>query len=94
VTQKKKNGLSGNWDHVLAPEGFSGTEPLLRAFLSAPNVGLAICDEQLRYYAINHALAAMNGVSAEHHIGKTVREVLGDAAGKIESALSRFSSPA
>jgi DNA-binding CsgD family transcriptional regulator len=52
-----------------------------------PAVGLAICDDQLRYVCVNHALAAMNGIPAEHHIGKTVREVLGSVASSVELML-------
>jgi len=52
-----------------------------------PVLGIAICDDQLRYVSVNDALAAMNGVPAKAHIGKTVREVIGDIAGTIELLL-------
>ena len=52
-----------------------------------PVLGIAICDDQLRYVSVNDALAAMNGVPAKAHIGKTVREVIGDVAGTIELLL-------
>jgi DNA-binding CsgD family transcriptional regulator len=47
-------------------------------------IGIAICDDQLRYVNVNHALAAMNGIPAEVHIGKTVREVIGSIASTVE----------
>jgi PAS domain S-box-containing protein len=53
----------------------------------SPAVGIAICDDQLRYVSVNHALAAMNGIPAEVHIGKTVREVIGKVASSVESML-------
>ena len=53
----------------------------------SPAVGIAICDDQLRYVGVNHALAAMNGIPAEAHIGKTVREVIGSVASSVELIL-------
>jgi DNA-binding CsgD family transcriptional regulator len=50
----------------------------------SPPIGIAICDDQLRYVGVNHALAAMNGIPAEVHIGKTVREVIGSVASTVE----------
>lgn len=47
-------------------------------------IGIAICDDQLRYVSVNHVLAAMNGIPAEVHIGKTVREVIGSLASTVE----------
>jgi DNA-binding CsgD family transcriptional regulator len=50
-------------------------------------IGIAICDSQLRYVSVNNALAAMNGVPAEAHTGKTVREVIGPVASTVELML-------
>jgi len=58
----------------------------LRRCFDSPNVGFAILDSQLRYVAINNALASLNGHPPEAHLGKTVRDILGDAAEAIESA--------
>jgi signal transduction histidine kinase len=65
------------------------SERLLAAFLSASVIGIAVCDDQLRYLGINDALAAMNGVTAEAHMGNTVRDILGNAAAKPEPALKQ-----
>lgn len=46
-------------------------------FTEAP-VGLAFFDRDLRYVRVNVALAEINGVAAEDHIGHTVNEVLPD----------------
>ena len=54
-----------------------------------PNVGLAILDRQLRFESINTALASMNGIPAEEHIGKTVRDILGGAAAKVEPVFKK-----
>jgi len=62
---------------------------LLRKFLEAPNVGFGIVDREFRYVAVNDALAAMNGVPSQEHIGKTVREILGDTSENAEPLLQQ-----
>ena len=69
------------------PEALIEPEKLLAAYFSSSTVGLSILDSDLRFLAINSTLANMNGVPAADHIGKTVREVLGAAAGAIESGV-------
>lgn len=71
------------------PEALIEPEKLLAAYFSSSTIGLCVLDSSLRYLAINSTLAKMDGVSAADHIGKTVREVLGDAAGVIESGVQR-----
>ncbi|MER6842136.1 SpoIIE family protein phosphatase [Streptomyces platensis] len=44
--------------------------------VSQSPIGLAVLDTELRYLAVNPALARMNGVPAEEHIGRSVAEVL------------------
>jgi formate hydrogenlyase transcriptional activator len=55
-------------------------------FFDVPNVGFVICDESLRYVLLNDALARMNGIPADAHLGKTVYDILGEAASKVEPA--------
>jgi formate hydrogenlyase transcriptional activator len=57
---------------------------LLHKFFDAPNIGFAILDSQLRYVAINHTLASLNGLPVEAHLGRTVRDILGDFADKVD----------
>ncbi len=53
-------------------------------FAAAP-VGLAFMDTSFRYVRVNQALAALNGVPVEEHLGRTLRDVLGDElAAEIE----------
>ena len=59
---------------------------LLNALFKSSTVGVAICDRQLRYCAINAALASMNGIPAPLHLGRTIHDVLGKAAAKIQPA--------
>jgi DNA-binding CsgD family transcriptional regulator len=58
-------------------------QQLLAALLGAPTVGIAICDRQLRFRAVNDALASMNGAPAKSHIGKPLHQILGNVAGKV-----------
>ncbi|MFJ7770162.1 SpoIIE family protein phosphatase [Streptomyces sp. NPDC097107] len=39
-------------------------------------IGLAVLDTDLRYVSVNPSLENMNGMTAEEHLGRTVREVL------------------
>jgi formate hydrogenlyase transcriptional activator len=65
-------------------------EKLLAAYFSSSTVGLCILDRKFRYLAVNSTLARMNGMPAAEHIGKTLREVLGNAAGFLESEVQRL----
>jgi PAS domain S-box-containing protein len=59
----------------------------LESLLAASPVGIAFLDRDLRYLRINDALAAWNGRPAAEHIGRTVAEVLPDAAPAFEPML-------
>ena len=50
-------------------------------------IGLAVLDTDLRFQRINRALAEINGVSPEDHVGRTVREIVPDLADGAESVL-------
>jgi len=52
-------------------------------------IGLAIHDADFRYVRVNHALADMNALAPSAHRGRTVREVLGDAAADLLEPLLR-----
>ncbi|MCU1297887.1 MAG: two-component hybrid sensor and regulator [Acidobacteriaceae bacterium] len=75
---------------ITGQEGFSLTsemssvDGLLANLFDSSNVGVAVLDDQLRYLALNISLADMHGVPAECHLGKTVREILGDRACWVE----------
>ena len=55
------------------------TAQMSQTFKDAP-VGLCYFDSELRYVQINDFLAAINGLSVEEHVGKTVMEVLPEIA--------------
>src|SRR5579862_7387701 len=56
----------------------------LNSFFKSANVGLALLDKDLRYLQVSDALAEMNGVPAEEHVGKTVREIIPRIAAAVE----------
>jgi PAS domain S-box-containing protein len=68
-------------------EAVTDSEKLLAAYFSSSTVGLCILDDGLRYLAINATLAEINGIPAPDHLGRTMREVLGDFADVAEPEL-------
>jgi PAS domain-containing protein len=60
--------------------------PLLPALFESPVVGIALFDSQIRFRAINGALAAMNGLPVSTHIGKKLRYALGSSTGNFDIA--------
>jgi len=52
-------------------------------------VGLCVLDKDLRFVKVNERLAEMNGVPAEHHFGRTVREIVPGLADIAESLAER-----
>jgi PAS domain S-box-containing protein len=56
------------------------------AFFGAAPVGLAFMDTNFRFVRVNEALATINGLPAEEHFGRSLRDVLGDErAAEIEA---------
>jgi formate hydrogenlyase transcriptional activator len=70
------------------PAALLESEQLLAAYFKAFKVGLCVLSADLRYLAINHTLAELHGIPAEAHLGKSVREVLGDLAELVEPHLA------
>ena len=61
---------------------------LLDAVFTHAPVGLVFWDRDLRYQRINEALAAINGVEPEAHLGRTPADVLGPELGaEVEATL-------
>jgi len=61
---------------------------LATIYHSAP-VGLAFVDTQLRYVSINDQLAEINGLPADAHIGRTVREAISHLGDTLEPMARR-----
>jgi DNA-binding CsgD family transcriptional regulator len=72
--------------HSVSAESAGEPAYLLSALFNSSILGVAICDRQLRFCAIDDALASMNGIPAADHLGKTIHGVLGEAAAKIQPA--------
>ncbi len=70
-------------------EALLQSEQLLTTYFNASRVGLCILDADLRFLAINHTLAEMHGIPAVAHLGKSVREMLGDFAELVEPQFNR-----
>ncbi len=77
-----KPSESGN-DPVSPTSSDSGQTSDLFAAYASP-AAICILDSEQRYVWVNHEFSAINGISASGHLGKTIREVLGDFAGYIE----------
>lgn len=83
-------------ERVLTREALAKSEAEARASLAqldqlyatAP-VGLGLLNRELRFERINGALAAMNGWTAEDHIGKAVWEIVPDLRDTAEPILRR-----
>ena len=62
---------------------------LLEGLLASAPVGIGFWDTDLRYLRVNEALAAINGIPAEDHIGRTLNEVLPELAPQLEPIYRR-----
>lgn len=74
---------------VATKQAFLEPRHLFTPFFATSKVGFGICDTQLRYQAINGALAATNRRPPRDHLGSTIQEVLGHVASQIEPAFER-----
>ena len=62
---------------TLAPDGPPGQRlAQLQAIYDGAPVGLCLLDRNMRYVSLNRRLAQMNGIAAEAHLGRTVREIV------------------
>jgi hypothetical protein len=69
-------------------------ERQLSEFFKRSNVGLATFDETLCYRMINPYLASSNRTSVESHLGKHLREILGNVGLQVEPAIKQVFSTA
>ena len=65
----------------------SGDESFLGAMFDASPVGMAVFDSSMRFVRINRALAEINGLPVEAHLGRTLGEVLPSLAPTVEPIL-------
>src|SRR5919198_236417 len=69
-----------------------GDAALLDAVFTHAPVGLAFWDVDRRFRRLNAALAEMNGIGADEHLGRTAAEVLGPLGETIDATLQRVLS--
>jgi hypothetical protein len=81
---------SAEEQYLAAPEALRESQRLGAGFSNASPIGFVHPRCPTAYAALNDALAAINGVPAEAHLGGSVREVLGKIAGKAEQHRSNL----
>jgi PAS domain S-box-containing protein len=62
---------------------------ILRTLFTRAPIGFAVLDTDLRYVLVNEALAEINGLPVEAHIGRTLSEVVPDLAEGATEAFQR-----
>lgn len=88
MMSERKTWTEGMFVSSQHPEALTELDNLASAYFEASSVGLCILDPSLHYIAINRTLAKMNGVPVEDHLGRTVREILGEVADPMERKFS------
>ena len=68
-----------------AQQSYAQLDTLL---VSAP-VGIGFWDRELRFVRVNDALAAINGLTPEEHVGRSLREVIGELGPVLEPLYRR-----
>jgi PAS domain S-box-containing protein len=62
---------------------------LLDTLLASAPIGMAFLDRELRYVRVNHALAALNGLAPEAHLGRALHELLPALGSTFEPLMRR-----
>jgi PAS domain S-box-containing protein len=62
---------------------------LLEAVLASAPIGIGFWDTELRYVRVNEALAEINGLPPEEHVGRTLAEVVPGLAPQLEPIYRR-----
>jgi len=75
-------------DRAHARSSFNVSNWLLKT-LNGSKIGLAIYDKGFHYVGVNSAIAIMNGVPPEEHLGQTAPQVIGRTARIIEARIDR-----
>jgi len=81
-------GALAVWIAVLRDRLYSTAALLDVVFERAP-VGLAVLDTQVRYVRVNERVAAMDGIPAGDHVGKTIAELLPDLPSQVHADIER-----
>jgi PAS domain S-box-containing protein len=85
--EEAKNELSINLQHKkIAEEGLA----ILDQSINKLPIGFALLDREYKYIRINEILASYDDLSAELHIGRTIREVLPERADIVEMMIDKI----
>ena len=71
------------------PRSSFGFSNWLLKTLQGSQIGMAIYDKNFHYVGVNSAIAAMNGVPPEEHLGQTPLKVVGRTSRVIEPRIDR-----
>ncbi|MBD2463014.1 PAS domain S-box protein [Oscillatoria sp. FACHB-1407] len=85
IEQERANELERRVQERTAELNY--TNALLDTLFEAAPVGFAFLDFEQRYVRINQALAKINGIDAQAHIGRTVQDVLPQMTNKVTEDL-------
>jgi PAS domain S-box-containing protein len=85
LSSKVPVGASGTTEQIIYDP--SKASQLIAGIFGASMLGIAIFDKQHRFIAVNKTLAALHGITAKDHIGKTLREVSPRASVKAEALI-------
>ncbi len=80
---------SGDPNPILPIAQSSEAEQLIAAYANSPSIDCCILDSHLRYLSINATLARINGIPADAHLGRSLREVVGEITDQIEPWVHR-----
>jgi PAS domain S-box-containing protein len=72
----------------MTPDVAAPVDAAVRDLFEAAPVGVGLFDCGLRYVMINEALAAINGLSVDRHLGRRVGEVVPDLREQVEPVLN------
>lgn len=83
------DALDGSTSHLarLATEA-ARTEALLDTVVDRAPIGFGLVDRQQRYLLVNEALAEINGIPAEDHIGRRPRDIVPGVGAEVEAFLA------
>ncbi|MDQ3340207.1 MAG: PAS domain-containing protein [Myxococcota bacterium] len=65
------------------------TLAVMDTILAGSALGIGFIDNDLRYVRINDALATLNGIAPSEHVGRGVREILGDQTAELLEPILR-----
>ncbi|HEY9624631.1 MAG TPA: PAS domain S-box protein [Crinalium sp.] len=76
-------------ERIARSEAEAAQRQLKTIFETSP-IGLALLDEKQRFVAINEALAEINGLTREQHLGYSIPELFGQFAPKLVEVFDRI----